>query len=360
MSLYPPGVAESRSPLGWLSSGSLYVHEAGCREVRKDARSSIGIAVAPATTIFALGVPMTSAAPPDHTPCDFEPGSELARTRSEPRGRAAPASNATPLGEPRPATRRRRSPRAVALTRLVPEFEAAVPAEERALAQRFTADVHELAPGVWAAHEIEGHGRSVFGALVLDGLLCQQIQLGGRASADLLGRGDIARPWEPEATAIPCQTRWTCVETTSVAILDVRFLAAARRWPRLTWIVFERQTEQLHNSQRRAAILALPSVEQRVLALFWHLADRWGVVRPEGIIIPLKLTHEFVGKLIGAMRPTVSLGLSALAAENLLRRDADGHWTLAHHSVEALSSTSSTQPGRSRLTLSAVPQAHPG
>ena len=89
--------------------------------------------------------------------------------------------------------------------------------------------------------------------------------------------------------------QWTCIDTARVAILDERFVAAARRWPGLIAVAFERLNDQLQDAQRRTAITSLPRVEQRVLALFWQLAERWGVVRPEGVVIRLRLTHEFIG-----------------------------------------------------------------
>jgi CRP/FNR family transcriptional regulator, cyclic AMP receptor protein len=78
-----------------------------------------------------------------------------------------------------------------------------------------------------------------------------------------------------------------------------------------------------------AAISAWPRVEERVLALFWQLADRWGVVRPDGVVIELALTHATIGHLVGAQRPTVSLALHALAEAGLLRRGDTGAWTLS-------------------------------
>jgi CRP/FNR family transcriptional regulator, cyclic AMP receptor protein len=229
-----------------------------------------------------------------------------------------------------------RAPHAVALTRLDPAFDAAVPADQRARAARFTADVHLLRPGPWAADESDTQGRRRFAALVLSGLLCQEVSLAGRPSAELLGPGDVVRPWQSDDQSIPCHLHWTCINTASVAILDQRFVAAARRWPALMTVIFERLADQLHNAQRRAVITGLPRVEQRLVALFWQLADRWGLVRPEGIVIGLKLTHEFLGRLIAARRSTVSLALGALAADGLLTRDEVGCWTLAPRSAEVL------------------------
>jgi len=236
---------------------------------------------------------------------------------------------------PESAPGRPRASRPVPLTRLDAAFHAAIPSEHYGHAQRFTADVHVLPAGPWAAHETE-LGPRAFAVMVLDGLLCQEVLLAGRPSAELLGPGDVVRPWQDGDHAIPCHMRWTCLDAASVALLDDRFVAAARRWPGLMAVLLERLANQLHDAQRRTAIVGLPRVEQRLLAFFWQAADRWGVVRPEGIVIRLKLTHEFLGHVIGAKRPTVTLAIAALAADEMLTRDARGHWTLAHHSVEEL------------------------
>jgi CRP/FNR family cyclic AMP-dependent transcriptional regulator len=89
-------------------------------------------------------------------------------------------------------------------------------------------------------------------------------------------------------------------------------------------------------------------VEDRVLALLWHLAERWGRMTPEGVVVPLCLTHETLGRLAGAARPTVSLALGELTKRGQLSRRPDGAFVLQPGSAEAL------RPGRS-----GVPQMPP-
>jgi hypothetical protein len=62
--------------------------------------------------------------------------------------------------------------------------------------------------------------------------------------------------------------------------------------------------------------------------LFWHLAERWGRVTGDGVIVPLALTHRILGQLVGARRPTVSTALSELAERGELVRRPDGSWLL--------------------------------
>ena len=47
-------------------------------------------------------------------------------------------------------------------------------------------------------------------------------------------------------------------------------------------------------------------VELRLHMLFWHLADRWGRVRADGVSVPLRLTHSILADLVSARRPSVS------------------------------------------------------
>ena len=47
-------------------------------------------------------------------------------------------------------------------------------------------------------------------------------------------------------------------------------------------------------------------------ASFARLADRWGRVTPEGIVLELQLTHRVISELTGLRRPSVSLSLGDL------------------------------------------------
>ena len=64
------------------------------------------------------------------------------------------------------------------------------------------------------------------------------------------------------------------------------------------------------------------------MALFWHLAERWGRMTAEGVVMPLTLSHRLLGELVGARRPTVSAALGELAHEGRLVRRRSGDWLL--------------------------------
>jgi CRP/FNR family cyclic AMP-dependent transcriptional regulator len=227
-------------------------------------------------------------------------------------------------------------PARVPLLKVDDGLRAAVPADELARAQRLVvAPGWGVGPGTWTPDALDASA-DAFAALVVRGLITRETTIAGRRTAELLGPGDVFDPWRPLPTAIPAASRWASDSTALVAVLDGRFLAAARRWPRLFGVIHERLVEQLERNTVRSAIMGLPRVEQRILGLFWHFAERWGTVRPEGVIIQLALTHELIGQLIGAQRPTVSLALQSLANDGHLERTAAGPWMLGHDSRGAL------------------------
>jgi CRP/FNR family transcriptional regulator, cyclic AMP receptor protein len=237
----------------------------------------------------------------------------------------------------RPSSRSGRSELTAALLQVDAALRAAVPAEDRPIAERVVTAIRRDVPaGRWVPDRMLDGGRAPFAALLLRGVMVQEVLLAGRASAQLIGPGDVFRPWTAADTALPDSMRWTCAQDAAIALLDERFLTAARRWPRLFTVVQDRLSDQLDDAVRRTAVCGLPRVEDRVLAFFWQLADRWGIVRPEGVVIRLSLTHELIGRLVAAKRPTVSLALSTLAVDGLLARDAVGAWTLAHTSLDTL------------------------
>jgi CRP-like cAMP-binding protein len=75
------------------------------------------------------------------------------------------------------------------------------------------------------------------------------------------------------------------------------------------------------------AIAHYPRIDRRLLMLMWHLADRWGRVTPDGIRVPLRLTHQQLADLVASRRPSVTSGLHRLVEEGRLSRLGDD-WLL--------------------------------
>jgi CRP-like cAMP-binding protein len=71
-------------------------------------------------------------------------------------------------------------------------------------------------------------------------------------------------------------------------------------------------------------IIARRRIDERILLLFRHLADRFGHPRRGGIEVTLPLTHRMIGDVIAAPRPTVTTALTQLHDEGVLVRREGG------------------------------------
>jgi CRP/FNR family transcriptional regulator, cyclic AMP receptor protein len=203
--------------------------------------------------------------------------------------------------------------------------------QARALAnERALAPVETLAPGDWHSQLADRADPFDIGLLVLEGVICRRIDVADASFIELLGAGDIVCPWRRESGRATVESRehWTLLTRTSVALLDRRFAVSTARWPEITAHLIDRCASRWHSLALSGAVSHLIRVELRLMAALWQLADRWGRVTPEGIVIPLRLTSTMLASIVGARRPSVSTATNTLARRNLLRRCEDGTWLL--------------------------------
>src|ERR1044072_5721776 len=189
---------------------------------------------------------------------------------------------------------------------------------------------HRLPVGPWDVSRLAGATADHVGLLVIDGIISRELVVADHVSAELLGPGDLVRPWQGASSAglLPVQAVWSVLSTVTLAVLDRRFAAEAARYPELTAALFDRLGERSLRLAPTLAISQLTRGDRRLKALFWHLAERWGRVSGDGVVVPLALTHRILGQLVGARRPTVSTALSELAEREELVRRPDGSWLL--------------------------------
>ena len=202
---------------------------------------------------------------------------------------------------------------------------------ERARArQHAVAGVLELPTGDWQPDEQEATSAEL-GLLVLEGLLIRDVTIADARCGELIGPGALLRPRDSHETGAPMRHEigWRVVEPTRLAVLDRRFLRVAAHWPSLMTALLARTTERAHNLGVMVSIHSLKRVDTRLLAYFWHLADRFGKVTSDGVLVPLALTHRQLALLVGAQRPSVTSALGTLAERQQLRRDERGNWLLS-------------------------------
>ncbi len=150
------------------------------------------------------------------------------------------------------------------------------------------------------------------GMLVMNGLLLRRVGVDGRFGAELLGAGDLLRPWQGADAALGV-TGWRVIEPARVAVLDERFARRLARYPEVTGGLVGRAVERSRHLVVNMAIVHQPRVDVRLHMILWHLAARWGKVRSDCVSLPLPLTHSVLADLTAARRPTVTSALSELA-----------------------------------------------
>ncbi len=207
------------------------------------------------------------------------------------------------------------------------ELRDLVPAERLAQARAaLVATVHRFAPGI-VDLSAGGFPPGTFALVAVRGSLMHEVTFADRELAELVLPGDVLPPWDPADPGLPTDRRFTALEEVQLVALDARFIRAASAWPSLLIAIHKRLNNQEHRVATHGVICQLPRVEQRIEAMMWHLAARVGKVGPEGTVIPFRITHEQLGRLVGARRPTVSLAPRELDADGRLRREG-GVWIL--------------------------------
>ena len=168
------------------------------------------------------------------------------------------------------------------------------------------------------------------GLLVIDGLLVRTLRLVGRECSEVVGPGDLIRPWDGDdlGGSVHCVSEWRALQPAMLASLDGQFAARITRWPAIASALLARSTRRSRALVYQATIAHVRRAETRLLLALWHLADRWGRVTPRGVVVPVPLTHQLLAQMTCLRRPTVSAGLGQLAHAGEVTPLPDGGWLL--------------------------------
>lgn len=213
--------------------------------------------------------------------------------------------------------------------------------EDPDLAEGLPAQVRRAATDALRAHVIVAERptwepprldpETSYGLLVLDGLLGRRVRVGRAVSTELLGSGDILRPWvEPCLwNLIPPKFEWRVFRPTRLAVLDARITRLIGQRPELIISFSGRVFRRAQYAEYIMAVTRFRHVEHRLLATLWHLASNWGYVTPEGVGMPFHLTHEVLGEIIGARRPSVTTAMQRLQRRGHIAPALNGGYVLA-------------------------------
>ena len=223
--------------------------------------------------------------------------------------------------------------------------------------------------GEWDGGRLADADPMHLGLLIADGVLAREVVLGDTVSTELLGPGRHRAPvaHRGPAGAAGGDVRWNALSPVRLGLIDRRTTVALGRFPEIGAVIVDRLSERAHRLAVTQAISQLNRVDRRLLALFWHLAERWGRVARDGIAVPLVLSHRLIGELVGARRPTVSTALAELARDGQLVRRDDGTWLLTGEPVavpgsprpRSCASAAGCMPTPSRRSLPASRRPRP-
>jgi hypothetical protein len=184
---------------------------------------------------------------------------------------------------------------------------------------------------------------NAFGATVVDGLVMNTLSVGEHAGIQLLGPGDLLVPAGELFPAWLEGIESRTAGSVRLGLLGVELLAAAVRWPRIIQGLYACVGDQLQRLTAQLVICQLPRVDDRVLAMLWLMSESWGQVTPSGVRLPVALTHETLGALVGAARPTVTLALRKLTADGAIVHQ-DAGWLLLEPPPEPAAATTKVLP----------------
>src|SRR3954454_15494257 len=208
--------------------------------------------------------------------------------------------------------------------------EGLTPAREALAREHLVVRLARIESGHWTPSRNEFGAMDGIGLLIVDGLAIRRVALGHRAAAELLAAGDVLRPWEDdgEHAAYPFASSFRVLEALELAVLDASAMQRLLHFPEIVGHLMSRLMRRSRRVVGYLVIAQLTSVDTRLHVALWHMADRFGKVRPEGVVVPLHLTHAMLGLIVGARRPSVTAAMGRLVEEGLVQTLDGGGWLL--------------------------------
>lgn len=205
-----------------------------------------------------------------------------------------------------------------------------------------------LPRGRWQSEPWTFDFRGSLGLLLVEGMIARQLLVGGQEAVELLGPGDVLRPWAEvdQEASHSLRESWIVPRQARLALLDRAFAVSIGPWPEISANIADRIAARVGWMALFSAIQGLRRVDERLLAILWSYADRWGRVTPGGVMLRLDLTHRLLAGVIGARRPSVTTALKALEDCGTLTRRKDHTWLLHGERPAILAPLDAGLPGQ--------------
>lgn len=215
------------------------------------------------------------------------------------------------------------------LLEIDPDLGAQLDAQAFAAAREAIAvRVISVAAGEWAWAEALPAPERLVGLGIGSGVLARRARVHDGCSVDLLGPGDVVRPWSTgrdTSVAIDIEVSWHVLVRGQLVVIDHDLLTCCAQWPQILAAVLDRAVVHSRELAFRQAACGHTRVEDRLWLVLWQIAERFGRSTREGAAIALPgLTHATLASLVAASRPSVTKALRDLQARDLLARSAPG------------------------------------
>src|SRR3954464_1401270 len=139
-----------------------------------------------------------------------------------------------------------------------PDLVAGIAEDDRATARRtLIVPAVALDTGLWSPPD-DLPFALLIGLIILAGVLSREIGFAGRRTAELLGSGDILRPWDEDGPHGLAPATWRVHAPVRIAVLDARFARACGRWPAVAEAVGARHARRDQALARRLAVAPPP------------------------------------------------------------------------------------------------------
>lgn len=215
----------------------------------------------------------------------------------------------------------------VQLLECEPELGDGLSEEDLAIAsQALPVPMAILKKGTWSPRS-EPSEVGCVGYLIVKGLLVRRVEVAHGSSAELLGNGDLLQPWQEDASSF-CVGSWEVLEQAAVLALGPGFTRSLAQWPTVAANLAMRGLRRSRALAADAAIASIVGIEERLLIMLWHLAERWGEPGAEGIRISIWIPHRLLAEMLGARRPSITSALAQLQQAGRLDTGQDGSWIL--------------------------------
>src|SRR3954464_7045253 len=215
----------------------------------------------------------------------------------------------------------------VQLLKVDPELARGLDAPRaREAAERLYTRTIDIPRGRWTPQPWLTGGSQPIGLLVLEGLLVREATVSNHPCAELLGPGDLLRAGDDNEgdQLLPRTIEWAAATSARVAIVDQALAVRMAQWREFLGALMDRAARRAERLVVTQAIAHLTRVDDRLLALLWLLAERWGRVVPGGVLVSLRLPHRTLARMGGARRPSVTTALRQLIPRNEIERRPDG------------------------------------